>query len=130
MHDRHAVRSAVTQKSAIAGWSVSYVPLLEWSLLHRGRVHRRRARRALAGDFRLVPRLGTELIPQISQGEFNVDLRLPRRHAARGQTDRASTSAQRAATQIGGVDRSPTPSRARAIASMPTLSMPARTPAG
>ena len=47
----------------------------------------------------LVPRLGTELIPQLSQGEFSVDLRLPP-GAPLSETDRAIQAAQRAATDI------------------------------
>ena len=50
----------------------------------------------------LVPRLGTELIPQFSQGEFNVDLRLSP-GAPLAETDRAIQAAQRAAAEIDAV---------------------------
>ena len=43
----------------------------------------------------ILPRLGTELIPQMSQGEFNVDLRLPPGTPLE-QTDRSVQAAQRA----------------------------------
>jgi HAE1 family hydrophobic/amphiphilic exporter-1 len=47
----------------------------------------------------LVPRLGSELIPQFSQGEFSVDLRLPP-GAPLTETDRAIQATQRAAANI------------------------------
>jgi HAE1 family hydrophobic/amphiphilic exporter-1 len=50
----------------------------------------------------IAPRLGTELIPQMSQGEFNVDLRLPPGTPLE-QTDRAVRAAQQASAQIGSV---------------------------
>jgi len=78
-----------------------YVPLLEWSLSHRGRVIAASLVLSLV-TFALVPRLGTELIPQLSQGEYNVDLRLPP-GTPLDQTDRIVESAQRSAMQIGGV---------------------------
>ena len=42
----------------------------------------------------ILPRLGTELIPQMSQGEFNVDLRLPAGTPLEA-TDRAASRAAR-----------------------------------
>jgi HAE1 family hydrophobic/amphiphilic exporter-1 len=51
----------------------------------------------------LVPRLGTELIPQLSQGEFNLDLRLTP-GAPLNETDRAIQVAQSAAAKIEDVD--------------------------
>ena len=79
----------------------AYVPLLEWSLHHRGRVIAASLALSLV-TFALVPRLGTELIPQLSQGEYNVDLRLPP-GTPLDETDRVVASAQRSAIQIGGV---------------------------
>ncbi|HSD69252.1 MAG TPA: efflux RND transporter permease subunit, partial [Woeseiaceae bacterium] len=52
-----------------------YEPLLRWSLEHRLTVVVSAAA-IFVGSMLLVPRLGTELIPQLSQGEFNLDLRL------------------------------------------------------
>ncbi|NNF16485.1 MAG: efflux RND transporter permease subunit [Gammaproteobacteria bacterium] len=53
-----------------------YKPALAWSLRHRLAVIGG-AVVLFAGAMSLLPRLGTELIPQLSQGEFIVDLRLP-----------------------------------------------------
>jgi len=50
----------------------------------------------------IAPRLGTELIPQMAQGEFNIDLRLPP-GAPLEQTDRAMRAAQQASDEIEGV---------------------------
>jgi HAE1 family hydrophobic/amphiphilic exporter-1 len=50
----------------------------------------------------ILPRLGTELIPQMSQGEFNVDLRLPA-GTPLDVTDRAVTTTQRASADIEGI---------------------------
>ena len=79
-----------------------YEPLLKWSLAHR--------RTVVAGagaiffsSMLLVPRLGTELIPQLSQGEFNLDLRLTP-GAPLTETDRAIQVAQSAAARIEDVD--------------------------
>jgi len=52
-----------------------YEPLLRWSLGHRAAVVGGAAAIFVA-TMMLIPRLGTELIPQLSQGEFDVDLRL------------------------------------------------------
>ncbi|MCJ7452745.1 MAG: efflux RND transporter permease subunit [Steroidobacteraceae bacterium] len=50
----------------------------------------------------ILPRLGTELIPQMSQGEFNVDVRLAP-GAPLEQTDRTLQAAQRASAGLGNV---------------------------
>jgi HAE1 family hydrophobic/amphiphilic exporter-1 len=53
-----------------------YPPTLEWALAHKGRV----IATALAlfiVSLLLIPKLGVELIPQLSQGEFRVEFRLP-----------------------------------------------------
>jgi HAE1 family hydrophobic/amphiphilic exporter-1 len=75
-----------------------YPALLRWSLRHRPTVIFL-ALLIFAGAMSLVPRLGTELIPQLSQGEFNVDLRLPP-GAPLSETDRAIQAAQRATVDI------------------------------
>jgi HAE1 family hydrophobic/amphiphilic exporter-1 len=77
-----------------------YVPLLDWALANRGKV----IGAALAlflGTLALVPQLGTELIPQLSQGEFIVDLRLPP-GTPLTQTDTVVERVQRASMEIGG----------------------------
>ena len=78
-----------------------YPGLLRWSLQHRltvvvGAVV------IFVGTMSLVPRLGTELIPQLSQGEFNVDLRLSP-GAPLAETDRAIQAAQNATAGIDAV---------------------------
>jgi HAE1 family hydrophobic/amphiphilic exporter-1 len=79
-----------------------YPALLRWSLQHRAVVVLSAAL-IFAGAMALVPRLGTELIPQLSQGEFNVDLRLPP-GAPLLETDRAIQAAQRATDGIDAVE--------------------------
>jgi len=78
-----------------------YPGLLRWSLSHRGIVVAA-ATVIFIATMSLVPRLGTELIPQFSQGEFNVDLRLPP-GAPLTQTDQAIQATQRAAAEIDAV---------------------------
>jgi HAE1 family hydrophobic/amphiphilic exporter-1 len=53
-----------------------YPGMLAWSLGHRA-IILSGATAIFVATMLLIPRLGTELIPQLSQGEFNVDLRLP-----------------------------------------------------
>jgi len=78
-----------------------YDPILAWSLAHRGPVLAAAAA-VFAGSMLLVPRLGTELIPQLSQGQFNLDLRLaPGTPLA--DTDRAILQAQRVADGLDDV---------------------------
>ena len=80
----------------------AYEPLLHWSLRHRAVVVGSAAV-IFAATMALVPRLGTELIPQLSQGEFNVDLRLSP-GAPLGETDRAIQVAQAATRDIDDVE--------------------------
>ncbi len=78
-----------------------YEPLLAWSLKHRGVVVAT-AVLIFAGTLALVPRLGTELIPQLAQGEFNLDLRLAP-GAPLESTDRAIQRAQSVAGSLDDV---------------------------
>jgi len=78
-----------------------YPSLLRWSLHHRLAVILV-ATLVFAGTMSLIPRLGTELIPQLSQGEFNVDLRLAP-GAPLAETDRAIQAAQSATDGIAMV---------------------------
>ncbi|MGB5257087.1 MAG: efflux RND transporter permease subunit, partial [Woeseiaceae bacterium] len=78
-----------------------YPPLLRASLANRWLVVGA-AVLVFAATMSLVPRLGTELIPQFSQGEFDVDLRLPP-GAPLSETDRAIQAAQRVAAGIDAV---------------------------
>jgi HAE1 family hydrophobic/amphiphilic exporter-1 len=79
-----------------------YEPLLRWSLNHRGAVVAG-AVTIFVATMLLVPRLGTELIPQLSQGEFDVDLRLSP-GAPLVETDRAIQAVQDATRDIEQVD--------------------------
>src|SRR5210317_86153 len=78
-----------------------YPGLLRWSLEHRWTVVVAAAV-IFVGSMALIPRLGTELIPQFSQGEFDVDLRLSP-GAPLYETDQAIQMAQRAASEIEAV---------------------------
>jgi HAE1 family hydrophobic/amphiphilic exporter-1 len=78
-----------------------YPGMLAWSLGHRAIVLSGAAAIFVA-TMLLIPRLGTELIPQLSQGEFNVDLRLPP-GAPLADTDRAIQATQRATRDIDTV---------------------------
>jgi HAE1 family hydrophobic/amphiphilic exporter-1 len=78
-----------------------YPGLLRWSLQHRWTVVVAAAV-IFVGSMALIPRLGTELIPQFSQGEFDVDLRLSP-GAPLDETDQAIQMAQRAASEIEAV---------------------------
>ena len=79
-----------------------YPGLLGWSLRHRPTVVIAAAI-IFGATMSLLPKLGTELIPQFSQGEFDVDLRL-----APGtpltETDRAIQEAQGVATGIDAIE--------------------------
>jgi HAE1 family hydrophobic/amphiphilic exporter-1 len=79
-----------------------YPGLLRWSLAHRSAVVIM-SLVLFVSTMALVPRLGTELIPQFSQGEFNVDLRLPPGMPL-AETDRAIQVAQKTASQIDAVE--------------------------
>ena len=81
-----------------------YPHLLGWSLRHRWLIVLASAG-ALAATLALVPRLGSELIPQLSQGEFNVKIRLPS-GAPLSATDRALQQVQKAAAGLDNLDLS------------------------
>ncbi|MBT8441386.1 MAG: efflux RND transporter permease subunit, partial [Gammaproteobacteria bacterium] len=84
--------------SAVA---VIYPGLLRWSLSHRWQVVAA-ATLIFVATMSLLPRLGSELIPQFSQGEFTVDMRLPP-GAPLAETDRAIQTAQRVAVGLDAV---------------------------
>ncbi len=83
------------------GLSRAYPGLLAWSLAHRFVVVVV-AVAIFAATMSLVPRLGTELIPQLSQGEFSVDLRLAP-GSPLSETDGVTEAARRAADASGEV---------------------------
>ena len=79
-----------------------YPDFLKWSLRHRFAVIGF-AFFCLVGSLMLVPQLGMELIPSLSQGEFNVEFNLPPGTPIE-QTDRALQRVQQAATGVGAIN--------------------------
>ena len=79
-----------------------YGPVLRWSLSHRAAVVGSAAA-IFAATMLLIPRLGTELIPQLSQGEFEVNLRLSP-GSPLVETDRAIQAAHDATRDIDDVE--------------------------
>ncbi len=78
-----------------------YPAVLGWSLSHRGLVVLAAAA-IFAATMALIPRLGTELIPQLSQGEFNANLRLAP-GTPLSDTDAALQAARAAAAEMNEV---------------------------
>jgi HAE1 family hydrophobic/amphiphilic exporter-1 len=79
-----------------------YPGVLRWSLRNRAMVILVSVVLFLA-TMALVPRLGSELIPQFSQGEFTANLRLPPGMPL-SETDKAIQLAQRVAADIDAVE--------------------------
>ncbi len=79
-----------------------YPGLLRWSL-HNRLIVLGIAVLLFVATMSLIPRLGTELIPQFSQGEFTANLRLPPGKPL-AETDKAIQVAQRAAAKIDAVE--------------------------
>jgi HAE1 family hydrophobic/amphiphilic exporter-1 len=79
-----------------------YPGILRWSLQHRPSVILISLLLFLS-TMALVPRLGSELIPQFSQGEFTANLRLPPGMPL-AETDKAIQVAQRVAADIDAVE--------------------------
>jgi len=78
-----------------------YTSLLNWSLDHKA-VVLVSALLIFAGSIALVPRIGVELIPQLSPGEFFVEFKLPPGTPIE-QTDRALRTVQNSAKSYDGV---------------------------
>jgi len=78
-----------------------YTSLLNWSLNHKT-VVLMSAILIFAGSIALIPRIGVELIPQLSQGEFFVEFKLPPGTPIE-QTDRALRTVQNSAKSYDGV---------------------------
>ncbi len=88
---------------ALNGWADRKYPgAIRWALAHPGRTIGSAVALFVFTLLVIAPRLGTELIPQMSQGEFNVDLRLPP-GAPLEKTDRTVQSAQASSAQLGNV---------------------------
>ncbi|MDP9199662.1 MAG: efflux RND transporter permease subunit [Pseudomonadota bacterium] len=85
-------------QAGFASVAKAYLPALRWSLEHRGPVVLISLAMLLL-TAALLPRLGTELIPQLSQGEFIADIRLAPGTPLE-QTDRAMAAAQSEAMQL------------------------------
>lgn len=81
-----------------------YAPLLEWSLQHRW-VVLLLAGAAFASSLALAPRLGYELLPQLAQGEFAVEVRLPA-GAPLAATDAAIRRLQEQSADLPGIELS------------------------
>ena len=79
-----------------------YPGILRWSLQHRPIVILV-SLLLFVSTMALVPRLGSELIPQFSQGEFTANLRLPPGMPL-AETDKAIQVAQRVAAEIEAVE--------------------------
>lgn len=79
-----------------------YPEYLRWALRHRFMVIIV-AFLCLVGSLMLVPQLGMELIPSLSQGEFNVEFNMPPGTPIE-QTDRALQRVQRAAQDAGAIN--------------------------
>ncbi|NQU28181.1 MAG: efflux RND transporter permease subunit [Candidatus Marinimicrobia bacterium] len=81
-----------------------YPPLLRWALVHRALVFGI-ALIMFFGSLLLLPMIGMELIPQLSQGEFNVEFKMPPGTPLE-QTDRIIAGIQMAAGKIENVHTS------------------------
>ncbi len=93
----------VRTAQALTGWAEARYPgAIRWALARPGLTIGSAVALFAITVGVIAPRLGTELIPQMSQGEFNVDLRLAP-GAPLEQTDRAVGAAQQASAQIGTV---------------------------
>ena len=96
--------AAQPTQTGFAAVARAYLPALRWSLENRGHVVLV-SLAVLVATAALVPQLGTELIPQMSQGEFNADLRLTPGTPLE-QTDRAMAAAQRFAMETPEIAQS------------------------
>ncbi|RPI15227.1 MAG: efflux RND transporter permease subunit [Lysobacterales bacterium] len=98
-----ALSPIVGGAQGLSRWAESRYPrAILWALDHPGKVIGSAVALFAFTMLVIAPRLGTELIPQMSQGEFNVDLRLPP-GAPLEQTDRVVQSVQRASSELGNV---------------------------
>jgi HAE1 family hydrophobic/amphiphilic exporter-1 len=93
---------SITQRS-YAVLDRRYPALLGWALAHRAVVLGVTVVVFLL-TLASLPRLGSELIPQLAQGEFSVKLRLASGTPLES-TDRAMRAAQTAAASLDGLDR-------------------------
>ncbi|MFO1395246.1 MAG: efflux RND transporter permease subunit, partial [Steroidobacteraceae bacterium] len=100
---RLALSPLVRVTQSLNHWAESRYPYaIRWALAHPGKTIGSAAGLFLFTIAVILPRLGTELIPQMSQGEFNVDLRLSPGTPLE-QTDRSMLAAERAGSALGNV---------------------------
>ena len=98
-----ALSPLVNATQAVNRWADRKYPgAITWALANPGKVIGSAVGVFVLTMALILPRLGTELIPQMSQGEFNVDLRLPPGTPLE-QTDRSVQAAQRASDALGNV---------------------------
>ncbi len=98
-----ALSPLVNATQAVNRWADRKYPgAITWALANPGKVIGSAVGVFVLTMVLILPRLGTELIPQMSQGEFNVDLRLPPGTPLE-QTDRSVQAAQRASDSLGNV---------------------------
>ncbi len=98
-----ALSPLVNVTQAVNRWADRKYPgAITWALAHPGKVIGSAVAMFVLTMALILPRLGTELIPQMSQGEFNVDLRLSPGTPLE-QTDRSVLAAQRASDALGNV---------------------------
>jgi hydrophobic/amphiphilic exporter-1 (mainly G- bacteria), HAE1 family len=96
-----ALSPIVNGTQAVNRWADrKYPPAISWALANPGKTIGSAVLAFVLTMALVLPRLGTELIPQMSQGEFNVDLRLAPGTPLE-QTDRAVLAAQRASDTLG-----------------------------
>jgi HAE1 family hydrophobic/amphiphilic exporter-1 len=99
------IRPALDQFQRLYGSTERHYPvLLRWALSHRGSVIGLAAA-LFAVSVLLIPILGIELIPQLSQGEFSVEVKLPP-GTPLPATDSAIRSVQASAVEIEQVKTS------------------------
>jgi hydrophobic/amphiphilic exporter-1 (mainly G- bacteria), HAE1 family len=100
---RLALSPVVRVTQSVNAWADARYPgAIRWALANPGKTIGSAVVLFVVTLLVIVPRLGTELIPQMSQGEFNVDMRLPP-GAPLEQTDRAVRAAQLASSELGNV---------------------------
>jgi len=98
-----ALSPLVNATQSVNRWADRKYPgAITWALANPGKVIGAAVTAFVLTMVLILPRLGTELIPQMSQGEFNVDLRLPPGTPLE-QTDRSVQAAQRASDALGNV---------------------------
>jgi HAE1 family hydrophobic/amphiphilic exporter-1 len=100
---RLALSPIVRITQAVNRWAESRYPAaIRWALANPGKTIGSAFALFVLTIVFVMPRLGTELIPQMSQGEFNVDLRLPPGTPLE-QTDRVVRATQLASAELGNV---------------------------